>query len=325
MQAGRCGTQLSRWVNGNDFFERGLIGEPPMSIDFAALRQAGDCRLQRRRTLAVAGAAGLAVIIVLGAALIPRPGAGGATSGPLIPGCAVILGPTNTGSSSSSVLGSTALDQAAAQPAPDQRKAATADSSDPVRVAFATSPLAPTLSATVAVFDQSTADLTEPPDPLTAALWTSLRDLGVSVRIASQYRPLEFQSSGSADFAAARGRATSADGDGMLLVDIRRDGQGAPACQVSELDRRVTYPDGTVVDLTGGTAVSGSNLSGGFAAMIQAHAVANRPDGTMVTVRAANVVQPGDDDPTTAGIRASAGPPLTLTQVQELRSTRPSA
>lgn len=316
----------------HNIFDRGLAGEPALRTDPEDVARRGAAIVRRRRSAAVAAVAATAVAITLGAALIPKMTGDDSAAPAQIPGCAVVLGPTSGAvtSSGSSAVGTSS--SSSAMSAPLTAVWSTSASSSPSAMVTttdaATSPVATgspavpteTASASTVLGPTALSDLTRAPDELTGLLWDRFRSWGVSVHATSMLGDLSFSGTGE-DAIYADGWAQSPDGEGEIALHIARDDQGgAPACHVGELDRRVTYPDGTVVDLNYGTNQAASNLDPVGVPVMSFHAVAYKPDGTLVIAFANNAVQLGDDDPDgdVAGIRTAAAPPLTLEQVQDL-------
>ncbi len=295
--------------------ENGFPGEPPLGIDFDQLVSVGGRRVRRRRNAAVFGAASVAVIIVVGTSLlVPRLRESGASGG--IPGCAAVLGPTSsaspqtsTSASNAGPVTSTSEPVATSSPSPASLTGAQPaaappsgamtslsgvigdDGSAAVNGALTESDAVPTTVGVTSAGTVLTLDPALAQDGLTAIVWEQLNAQGASARTNTQLGIPSFNR-GSISDPNTLGWQVSLDtfldtprGSGDFGIYIAYDGQAVPACHEGELDRRVTYPDGTVVDLTSGSFQSDTIDSSGATTSTMrnsVHAVAFHPDGTTV-------------------------------------------
>lgn len=326
-------------MNNRPNLEQAFPGEPPLGIDLEQLVIVGSRRVRRRRNAAVIGAASVAVAIVVGTSiLVPRlrdsPAAGG------IPGCATVLGPTNSNGaqavltsasdnapSSVSTSGSTSGSPAAntstsTPPLPVTRE----QTSAPLDALPAPAESATQGSAVEAGSSSTTTELTlDPavaPEAMTASIWGQLSSLGATARTNTQLGIPTFLTGEIRDpnelgwqlrFDAF---LDSPLGVGDFGLYIAYDGQVAPPCHQGELDRRVTYPDGTVVDLTSGSRRADTIDSAGATTSTmnnQVHAVAYHPDGTTIIAMSSDSLNFAGS----IGI-ASGSTPVSLTFVQEV-------
>lgn len=320
-------------MNNRPNLEQPFPGEPPLGIDLEQLVSVGSQKVRRRRNAAVIGAASVAVVIVVGTSiLVPRlrdsPAAGG------IPGCATVLGPTNSQSVQAALT--SASDSPAAivstsgptpantstsiplVPAPVEQHSASLDA--PQAPAESATPEAAVKTGSSATTTELTLDPAVAPEAMTASIWGQLSTLGATARTNTQLGIPTFLTGEIRDpnelgwqlrFDAF---LDSPLGVGDFGIYIAYDGQVAPPCREGELDRRVTYPDGTVVDLSSGSSRADTIDSSGATTSTmnsQVHAVAYHPDGT-------TIIAMSSDSLNFAGSigMASGSTPVSLTFVQ---------